>query len=85
MLMYGSTQHNIVKQLSSNKKLKKIAIMGSYNWEFCKPDGMREIVISLRVGTMSHTLKKVVFFLNSITHSTWKRVVAFNKDVTNVV
>lgn len=52
---------------------------------YFKPDGMREIVISLRVGTMSHTLKKVVFFLNSITHSTWKRVVAFNKDVTNVV
>ena len=36
--------------------------MGSYNWEFCKADGMRETVISLRVGTMSHTLKKVSFF-----------------------
>ena len=36
--------------------------MGSYNWEFCKPDGMREIVISLRVGSMSHTLKKAFLF-----------------------
>ena len=78
MLMYGSNQHNIVKQLSSNKKI--IAIMGSYNWEFCKADGMREIAISLRVGTMSHTLKKVFFFfLNSSTHSTWKGVVALIK------
>ena len=36
--------------------------MGSYNWEFCKPEGTREIVISLRVGSMSHTLKKAFLF-----------------------
>lgn len=62
--------------------------MGSYNWEFCKPEGTREIVISLRVGSMSHTLKKAFLFFfkkNSSTHRTWKRVVAFNKDVTNEV
>ena len=42
--------------------------MGSYNWEFCKPEGTREIVISLRVGSMSHTLKKgfpFFFFLKT--------------------
>lgn len=76
----AANQH-IVKQLSSNKKNN--CNRGSYNWEFCKVDGMREIVISLRVGTMSHTLKSF-FFLNSSTHSTWKSVVAI-KDVTNVV
>ena len=37
---------------------------------------------------MSHTLKKAFLFFfkkNSSTHRTWKRVVAFNKDVTNEV
>lgn len=43
--------------------------MGFCGWEFRKPDGVSEIVISLRVRTMSHIFCKE----NSSPHRAWRR------------